>query len=80
MEEKYFKTKDRLEQEKRELGVLKKERAEHEDRAGLLTEIQLLRDYQRTEEDLETEVKRNAEMKRRLGWWWEGFKRSGENI
>ena len=80
LDEKYLTLKGRLEAERRELGRLRGEREEFEGRAGLVTEVHLLRDYQRLEEDLQREIRRNTDTSRRLGGWWEGFRKSGENI
>ena len=51
-----------------------------ETQAGLLGNMAMLRDYQSTVDSLQREVNRNDLMRRRLGWWWEGFKKTGENI
>ena len=77
---KYSLTKSTLEREKSEEGRLKTERSNMETQAGLLGNMAMLRDYQSTVDSLQREVNRNDLMKRRLGCWWEGFKKTGENI
>ena len=77
---KYSLTKSTLEREKSEEGRLKTERSNMETQAGLLGNMAMLRDYQSTVDSLQREVNRNDLMRRRLGCWWEGFKKTGENI
>lgn len=56
------------------------EKVDCENRAGMVANMDMLRDFKLTEEALARQIKTNQDMERRLGWWWEGFKKSGENI
>ena len=76
----YSETKNRLGEVKAEQARLRAEKVECEARAGMVANIDMLRDFTITEEALAGQIKTNEDMKRRLGWWWEGFKKSGENI
>ena len=72
--------KKRLEEVKAEQARLRAEKIECEERAGMVANIPMLRDFTITEETLARQIQTNEDMKSRLGWWWEGFKKSGENI
>ena len=76
----YLEKKNRLGEVKAEQARLRAEKVECEARAGMVANIDMLRDFTITEEALAGQIKTNEDMKRRLGWWWEGFKKSGENI
>ena len=76
----YLEKKNRLGEVKAEQARLRAEKVECEARAGMVANIDMLRDFTITEEALAGQIKINEDMKRRLGWWWEGFKKSGENI
>ena len=43
-----------------------------EGKAGMLTNILMLRDFKQTEEEVENHTKANEKMKIRLRNWWEG--------
>ena len=43
-----------------------------ESKAGMLKNIPMLRDLKLTEEDLHFQVRRNENLKKKLGFWWEG--------
>ena len=76
----YSDRKRQLGEVKAEQARLRAEKVECEGRAGMVANLDMLRDFSLTEDSLARQIKRNEEMKSRLGWWWEGFKKSGENI
>ena len=76
----YSDKKKRLDEVKAEQTRLRAEKVDCETRAGMVANLEMLRDFTLTEDSLASQVKTNEDMKRRLGWWWEGFKKSGENI
>ena len=76
----YSATKDSLQLAKSDNIQLMAEKVDFETRVGLLGNTDMLRDFKITEGKLQEQIKRNEDTRRRLGWWWEGFKKSGGNI
>ena len=65
--------KEQLRNIKADEEKLSTERAKMEDKALLVTNLKLLRDYKQTSELLELEMQNNTKMRKVLGHWWEGL-------
>ena len=65
--------KAELKKAKCDAEKLYKERANLENRALLVANLKLLRDYKQTSDQLEINIQNNKKLKKILGHWWEGL-------